>query len=99
VSPGFRAQILTAVNSIADNLAEGCAKRSRRALARYADDAYASGKEVENDLIKARDLAMLERTVAEDLLTQCDAVCRLCFELARGRSPRDEDPWPPEPEI
>ena len=45
VSPGFRAQILRAVSSIADNLAEGCAKRSRRELARYADDAYASSKE------------------------------------------------------
>jgi len=99
ISTGFRGQILRAANSISDCLAEGCAKRSRRDLARYADDAYGSGKEVQNDLIKARDLGMLERTVAEDLLTQCDEVCRLCFGLARGRPPRDEDPWPTEPEI
>ena len=37
VSPGLRAQILRAVNSVPDNLAEGCAKRSRRELASYAD--------------------------------------------------------------
>ena len=32
--PGLRSQILRAVDSIPDNLAEGCAKRSRRELAR-----------------------------------------------------------------
>jgi four helix bundle protein len=98
-SPGFRAQILRAVNSIADNLAEGCAKRSRRELARYADDAYASSKEVENDLIRARDLAMLERSLAEDLLRQGDEVSRLCFGLARPRPRSDDDPWPRELEV
>ena len=81
VSPGFHGQILRAVNSIGDNLAEGCAKRSRRALARYADDAYSSSKEVESDLIKARGLGILERLVCEDLLRQSDEVSRLCFGL------------------
>ena len=87
-SPGLRAQILRAVNSIGDNLAEGCAKRSRRELARYADDAYASAKEVENDLIKARDLGILGRVTSEDLARQGDEVSRLCFGLARQR-PKD----------
>jgi four helix bundle protein len=32
-APGLRAQTLRAVSSIADNLAEGCGMRSRRALA------------------------------------------------------------------
>jgi four helix bundle protein len=44
-SAGFRAQILKAVNSIPDNLAEGCGKRSRRALAAYAATSYSSTKE------------------------------------------------------
>lgn len=56
VSPGLRAQILRAVSSTPDTLAEGCAKRSRRELARYADMAYASSKEVENQLIRAHAL-------------------------------------------
>jgi four helix bundle protein len=99
ISPGFRAQILRAVNSIPDNLAEGCAKRSRRELARYADDAYASSKEVENDLIRARDLRILERRLAEDLLMQGDEVSRLCFGLARISTRRDDDHWPPEQEV
>ena len=99
VSPGFRGQILRAVNSIGDNLAEGCAKRSRRALARYADDAYASSKEVENDLIKAQGLGILGRSIAEDLLRQSDEVSRLCFGLSRVRTRRDEDPRSGEQEV
>jgi four helix bundle protein len=99
ISSGFRSQILRAVNSIADNLAEGCAKRSRRELARYADDAYSSSKEVENDLIRARDLEILERSLAEDLLTQGDEVSRLCFGLSRIRTKRDDDAGPPEQEV
>jgi four helix bundle protein len=81
------------VNSIPDNLAEGCGKRSRRELGRYADTAYASVKEVENDLIKSRDLSILSRTVFEDLIKQCDEVARLCFALATVPS----DPNPPDP--
>lgn len=82
-APGFRGQMLRAVSSIADNLAEGCGKRSRRALASYAETAYASAKEVENDLIKARDLRLLPSTLCEDLLRQGDEVARLCFGLTR----------------
>ena len=33
-APGFRGQLLRAVGSIPDNLAEGCGKRSRRAFRR-----------------------------------------------------------------
>jgi four helix bundle protein len=90
VSPGLRAQILRAVNSVPDNLAEGCAKRSRRELASYADAAYSSVKEVENDLIKSRDLGILSRTIFEDLIRQCDEVARLCFALASV--PSDPNP-------
>ena len=82
-APGLRAQILRAVSSIPDNLAEGCGKRTRQALAQYAEIAYASSKEVENDLIKSRDLAILPRALCEDLLRQSDEVSRLCFSLTR----------------
>ena len=80
-APGFRAQLLRAVNSIPDNLAEGCGRKSRRALAAFAETAYSSTKEVENDLIKARDLEIIERSLAEDLLRRGDEVARLCFSL------------------
>ena len=82
-APGLRSQILRAVSSIPDNLAEGCAKRSRRELAHYADTSYGSAKEVMNDLIKSRDLGILPGVVYEDLVLQGDEVCRLCFALSR----------------
>jgi four helix bundle protein len=81
-SPGMRAQILRAASSIPDALAEGCAKRSRQELARFADMAYASAKEVENQLIRARGLRILSRTIFEDLLRQGDEVSRLCYGLS-----------------
>ena len=87
-APGLRSQILRAASSIPYNLAEGCAKRSRLELARYADDAYGSGKEVMNDLMKARDLRILPRDVYDRLGPQCDEVCRLCFGLSR-KPPRN----------
>jgi four helix bundle protein len=83
VSPGLRSQILTAANSIADNLAEGCAKHSRRQLASHAETAYGSTKEVENQLIKSRDLGILAPRLSEALLEQGDEVARLCFSLTR----------------
>ena len=97
VSPGLRSQILRAVKSISDNLAEGCAKRSRLELGRYADMAYASAKEVENDLIESRALSILSRAVFEDLSRQCDEVARLCFALARPADKREDHPPPPPP--
>ncbi|MGH7623283.1 MAG: four helix bundle protein [Gemmatimonadaceae bacterium] len=80
---GGRAQIIRAVNSIPDNLAEGFAKRSRRELARYAEMAYASAKEDENQLIKARDLEILTPAVAAELLRKGGRVTALCFALSR----------------
>ena len=83
VAPGLRSQVLRAVSAIPDNLAEGCGKRSRRELARFADIAYASAKEVENQLIKSDGLKILPRALYEDLMRQGDEVCRLCFALSR----------------
>ena len=82
--PGLRAQVLRAASSISMNLAEGCAKRSRRELARYAEMAYASAKEVDSALLIARDTAILPRQVYDDLAKQTDAVARLCFALTRS---------------
>ncbi|HXD47323.1 MAG TPA: four helix bundle protein [Gemmatimonadaceae bacterium] len=84
---GSRAQILCAASSIPDALAEGCAKRSRRELARYADIAYGSAKEVEGQLLKARDLNLLTVMEADDLLRLGDRVSKLCFGLSRSSKP------------
>src|SRR6185437_2917996 len=46
-----------------------------------------SAKEVEGQLIKARDLGLLSATEADDLLRLADRVSRLCFGLARPPKP------------
>jgi four helix bundle protein len=92
---GSRAQVLRAVSSIPDALAEGCAKRSREELARYADIAYGSAKEVESQLIKARDLGILSATEADDLLRLGDRVSKLCYGLSRSPHPAGPHRGPP----
>ncbi len=83
--PGLRAQILRAVASIASNLAEGCAKRSRRDLARFAEMAYASAKEVECQLLLAHDARILTDERFASLSSRTDLVAHLCFGLTRMR--------------
>ena len=83
--PGLRAQILRAAASIPSNLAEGCAKRSRRDLARFAEMAYASAKEVECQLMLAHDGRLLTDEQFARLSGRTDLVARLCFGLTRMR--------------
>lgn len=84
--PGLRDQVLRAAASVPANLAEGCAKRSRLELARFADMAYASAKEVESHLERARGARALSNEQFAILSAQADRVAKLCFGLARRRS-------------
>jgi four helix bundle protein len=85
--PGLRAQVLRAAASIPANLAEGCAKRSRKELARFAEMAYASTKEVECHLILSRDVGILSPQQFDDLASKTDRVARLCYGLTRAPIP------------
>jgi four helix bundle protein len=81
--PGMRAQILRAADSIPTNLAEGCAKNSRPELARFAEIAYASAKEILSHLILCRDRDAISEHDFELLCARVDHVARLCFGLQR----------------
>lgn len=88
-NPGMRSQILRAADSIPSNLAEGCAKNSRLELARFAESAYASAKELLNHLILCHDRGAIPSREFEDLIARTDRVARLCFGLQRmGRRTR-----------
>ena len=86
---GLRAQILRAAQAVPANLAEGCGKRSRKELARFAETAYTSVKEVEANLVLSRDVDILARAEFEYLTRKTDEVARLCFGLMRDRPPPD----------
>jgi four helix bundle protein len=76
--PGMRSQILRAADSIPSNLAKDCAKNSRSELARFAETAYASAKEVLSHLILCRDRKALPARDIRDLIERIDHVARLC---------------------
>ena len=81
--PGLRGQILRAAASVPAALAEGCAKRSRRELARFAEMAYSSAKEVQSHLASARNANLLPPAMQDDLATRADEVARICYGLTR----------------
>ena len=83
--PGLRDQLLRAAASVPANLAEGCAKRSRLELARFADIAYGSAKEVESHLERAIGARALTDRQFVELSARADRVAKLCFGLARRK--------------
>jgi len=76
--PGIRAQVLRAAAAIPATLSEGCAKKSRKELARFAEMAYASAKEVENHLLLSRAVNILTAAQFVRLAEQTDRVAALC---------------------
>ena len=79
----MRSQVLRAADSIPSNLAEGCAKNSRFELARFAETAYASAKEVLSHLMLCGDRKVLPDSDLRDLIERTDHVARLCYGLQR----------------
>jgi four helix bundle protein len=80
--PGLRAQLLKAAGSIADCLAEGCGKRSRLELARFAGMAYTSAQEVQSQLIRARACRVLSTAQCDDFDRRAERVAKLWVGLS-----------------
>ena len=80
--PGIRSQILRAAGAVPDNLAEGCAKRSRLELARCASQSYTEAKEVLSQLERARDTGVITDAEYHALFKRADRVAKLCFGLS-----------------
>ena len=83
VAPGLRGQILRASGSVRSTLAEGSGKRSTRDMKHYAEMAYTSAKEIEDQLLQGRDAGILNRHKYEELERKRDLVAKLCFGLMR----------------
>ncbi|MEO7457941.1 MAG: four helix bundle protein [Gemmatimonadaceae bacterium] len=80
--PGIRDQILRAAGSVPDNLAEGCAKRSRLELARSAGVAYPEAKEVCSQIERARGCGILNEAEYQEYAARADRVAKLVFGLS-----------------
>ena len=80
--PGLRGQALRAAASIADTIAEGCGKESPRELARYADMASGSAKELLNQLMRARAFNYLSQRKFKEFESRIDEIRRMLWSLA-----------------
>ena len=81
---GLRAQALRAAASIPANIAEGCGKASTREFLRFLDIAIGSSRELENHLIVARDLEVINEPELTRLDDQLGEVRRMLSGLARS---------------
>ena len=63
----LRAQLTGAVDSIKDNIAEGCGAATNKEFARYLDIAIKSANETEGHLLSARDLGLISHEEWERL--------------------------------
>ena len=88
---GLRTQLLRAAASIPANIAEGCGKPSTKEFIRFLGIALGSARELENHLIAARDLEILEAARFDSLNSQLVVVQRMLIALMkslRGQEPR-----------
>ncbi|MEX2180234.1 MAG: four helix bundle protein [Gemmatimonadaceae bacterium] len=80
--PGLRSQTLRAAHSISSNIAEGSGSEGAE-FARFLAMALKSSKELENDLIVARDLGALSADEFHGLNAGVDHVRRKLIALIR----------------
>ena len=80
--PGLRSQTLRAAQSISSNISEGSGSEGLE-FARYLGVSLKSAKELENDLILARDLGILGIAEFAELDRKLEAVRRRLIALIR----------------
>jgi four helix bundle protein len=99
---GLANQMSRAAASIPANVAEGCGKSTDAELARFSDIALGSAKELENHLIFARDLDLIDAATHAMLESQVDEVRRMLFSFSKSvrsrAAPRPRKKRPPRTE-
>jgi four helix bundle protein len=81
---GLRSQALRAAASIPANIAEGCGKSTHAELARFAEVALASTTELDNHLLFARDVGVIDPECYSDLEPMVAEVRRMLFAFVRA---------------
>jgi four helix bundle protein len=90
-APGFRSQFLRAVDSIADNIAEGAGHQTQRQFARCLEIALASTQEVDGQLERARALKIFDADEVRRLQEQLWEVKRMLIALHRAVKRRADE--------
>jgi four helix bundle protein len=90
-APGFRSQLLRAVDSIVDNIAEGAGQQSQRQFAHFLEHAIPSAHEVDSQLERGRALKILDTDEARARLEQVWELKRMLTALHRAMKRRAEE--------
>jgi len=80
---GRTAQIRRAAASIGANIAEGCGRRGRKELSRFLVVAAGSASELDDHLLLAADLALLDRSAYQHLADRLAGVRRMLSTFIR----------------
>jgi four helix bundle protein len=86
---GLRGQLMRSAGSVADNLAEACAREPQAEFERYCGHAYSSAKEAESQLIRAHQIGAISPAAYSRLAAISDEVSRLCWTLSGRKKRRD----------
>ena len=82
--PGLRDQAVRAANSVAANLAEGCARSSRADFLRFVEIAIGSANELESHLGMASRTSILSAEIHTNLEERLNLVRRMLISLMRA---------------
>ena len=82
-APGLRSQILRSSASIPANIAEGANQESDAQFARFLSIAIGSANELQNHLLFARDIGLLNSAESELLLVRLIEVRRMLYGLRK----------------
>ena len=82
-APELRSQILRASPSIPANIAEGANQESDAQFARFRSIAIGSANELQNHLVFAGDIGLLEPVETETILAQLIEVRRMLYGLRK----------------
>jgi four helix bundle protein len=80
---GLTSQIRRACSSISANIAEGCGRDGDADFGRFLQIAMGSAVELENHLLLAHDLKMLEDLTFENLNSQLTSVKKMLISLIK----------------
>jgi len=86
---GLSSQIQRAVRSISENIVEGSGKRTSKNFISYLDNAIGSAKEVQDELMSARDLGYIDKEEAEKNIAELRRIDRMIAGYIRHLKKKD----------
>jgi len=80
----FKAQLIRAAESIANNVVEGCGAATRKEFARYLDISIKSTSEVEGQLQLANDQGLIRQGAWDELSSEVIEIRKMLYGLRRA---------------